>query len=214
MGCPAPGRQRDVVTATLISIIGPPAVGKTTLAEALAAELPADVIREDYAGNPFLSASYVGRAEARLPGQLYFLMSRVKQLAIDTWPAAGYVVSDYGFCQDRVYARLRLGRGDHRLYRRVADRLEGLVHPPQWVVHLDASEPALLERIARRGRDHERVMTAEFLAAMRQAYAELVEAMERSASSGVIRVDGEHCDVRDAAVRAGLVETIRQGQPA
>ena len=113
-----------------------------------------------------------------------------------------------------IGSRLRLGREDLRLYRRVADRLEGLVHPPQWVIHLDAPEPALLERIARRGRDHERVMTAEFLAGMRQAYAEMVGAMARSGSPGVLRVDCDRCDVRDAGFRAELAATIRQGRRA
>ena len=68
------------MSAALISIIGPPAVGKTTLAALLAAKLPAELIREDYAGNPFLADSYAGSEQARLPGQLYFLLSRVGQL--------------------------------------------------------------------------------------------------------------------------------------
>ncbi|RKY23662.1 MAG: deoxynucleoside kinase, partial [Planctomycetota bacterium] len=41
------------MAAKLISIIGPVAVGKTTLAECLAAQLPAEILYEDYAGNPF-----------------------------------------------------------------------------------------------------------------------------------------------------------------
>ena len=45
------------MAATLISIIGPPASGKTTLAESLCADLEAELVREDYAGNAFLADS-------------------------------------------------------------------------------------------------------------------------------------------------------------
>lgn len=193
------------MSAKLVSIIGPPAAGKTTLAEFLAEELPAGLIREDYAGNPFLADSYVGPEAAKLPGQLYFLLSRVKQLSESAWPAEGTFVSDYGFCQDRIYAERKLGRDDLRLYDRVARRVEGLVHPPDLLIALDASERTLLARIAGRGRDFERAMDAAFLADMRKAY----RAAADGAAAPVLRVDGDRRDLRDAAVRAELAERIR-----
>ena len=118
------------MSATLISIIGPPAVGKTTLAEGLSTELPGELIYEDYEGNPFLADSYTGGGDACLPAQLYYLMSRVKQLALAAWPVEGRFISDYGFCQDRIFAERRLGADDLKLYRRVARRVEGLVKGP------------------------------------------------------------------------------------
>ena len=96
------------MSAKLVSIIGPVASGKTLLAEKLSAELPAGLIREDYAGNPFLADSWAGQDDKLLAGQLYFLMSRVKQLALSAWPDDGTFVSDYGFCQDRIFAEIRL----------------------------------------------------------------------------------------------------------
>ena len=189
------------MAAKLISIIGPPAAGKTTLAEQLARELPAELIREDYAGNPYLAESYVGRAEARLPGQLYFLNSRVAQLSIAHWPAEGLFVSDYGFCQDCIYARLRLPEADFGLYRRVARRLEGLVHGPQLVIHLDASVRTLLRRISARGRDYERVMDREFITAMREAYNDI---------DGDISVNCDKVDLQQNDARAKLVAQIRE----
>lgn len=194
------------MSAKLISIIGPPASGKTTLAEHLAAELPAALVREDYAGNPFLAESYVGRKEARLPGQLYFLISRVGQLSRSSWPACGLLVSDYGFCQDRIYARVRLGEEDYRLYDPLARRLEGLVHPPDLLIHLDAAEATLLGRIARRGREHEKVMDAEFLAEMRAAYNEAA----RREACPVIRIDCDAVDFRRDSGRAALLAEVRR----
>lgn len=192
------------MTARLISIIGPPAVGKTTLAEYLSAELPAGLIREDYAGNPFLSDSYVGPPEARLPSQLCFLMSRAKQLAISTWCGDGLVVTDYGYCQDRIFARRRLDEDDFALYRRVADRVDPLVHPPDVVIDLDAAVETLSGRIAERGRPFETAMTPRLLAAMREAY----DAAARALQCPVFRVDCDAVDLRDPSWRTGLIGEI------
>ena len=194
------------MSARLISVIGPPAVGKTTLAEQLALELPAELIREDYAGNPFLAESYAGDERARLPGQLYFLISRVGQLSRLCWPDSGLRVSDYGFCQDRIFARVRLAADELRLYDRVARRVEGLVCAPDVLVHLDACERTLLGRIARRGRSFERVMDAAFLSAMREAYNEAAA----GARCPVIHVDCDAVDLSNDSARAEVVRRIRQ----
>ena len=191
--------EGQVEEARLISIIGPPAVGKTTLAEALAQRLPARLIREDYAGNPFLAASYTGSVQSRLPSQLYFLLSRVAQLSRADRPESGLTVSDYGFCQDPIYARLRLNQDDFAAYSGILDRLAGAVHPPDAVICLDASVATLSERIDRRGRAYEAAMTTEFLASMRQAYDDAALRV----NCPVIRVD---CDATDILIEAEQVE--------
>jgi len=190
----------------LISIVGPPASGKTTLAEHLAAEMPAELIREDYEGNPFLADSYTGPHEARLPAQLFYLLSRVDQLSVASWPAGGLFVSDYGFCQDRLYARERLSADEMRVYDPVHDRLARLVRPPDVLVLLDASEQTLLSRIAERGRDFERAMTADFLSSMRRAYNEAAAC----AACPVLRVCCDEVDLRQQAERSRLIEEVRQ----
>lgn len=202
-------RKGTHLGAALVSIIGPPGVGKTTLAEALAADLPAGLIREDYAGNPFLAESYVGDESARLPGQLFFLMARARQLARSVWPDEGLFVSDYGFCQDRVYARMRLGAADFGMYERVAGRVAPMIHPPTMLVILDASADTLRSRVVRRGRSHERVMDRDFFEAMRASYAQ-IERTARENGQAVRRVDGDAVDLRDPARRAELVAWIRE----
>jgi len=192
--------------ANLISIIGPPAAGKTTLAEALAGELGGGLIREDYAGNPFLAASYLGRPELALPSQLYFLFSRAGQLSRDNWPACGLAVSDYGFCQDALYALHSLAGEELAVYRRLADRVEGMIQPPDLVVHLDAAEQALLQRIARRGRRFETVMTVDFLRRMRREYDRIVPALD----CPVLTVDAGVRDLRRSDVLAEVVQDVRR----
>lgn len=194
------------MSAKLISVVGPPASGKTFLAERLAAELPAELIREDYAGNPFLPESYIGSPDARLPGQLYFLMSRVKQLFAGCWAEEGVFVSDYGFCQDGIFARQRLSESDYEIYRRVAHPLSKMIHPPDVLICLDASVESLTARIAARGRHYEKSMTPEFLTAMRTEYA----AVSGRPSCPAICVDTDAVDLREGDSRVKLIAALRE----
>jgi deoxyadenosine/deoxycytidine kinase len=193
------------MSASLISIIGPPAVGKTTLARGLATEMGGSLICEDFESNPFLADSYLGGREACLPAQLFFLLSRVEQLSLGDWPTEGLVVSDYGFCQDRIYAASKLTEDEMGLYSRLARRVKGMVCPPGVIVHLDAPEAVLKSRIAARGREYEKAMTLEFLEEMRIAYNDIDQTVDCS----VIRVDTDASDVRDDSVRNELIARIR-----
>ena len=193
------------MAAKLISIIGPVAVGKTTLAEALAQALAGEVLHEDYAGNPFLAESFTARAELMLASQVYFLLSRVRQLTPSHWPKTGLYISDYGFCQDRIFASLSLGAEDIAAYDSLAARLAPLVHPPELLIHLDAPVETLLERIARRGRAYEKTaFDRDFLESLRRANA----AITPPEGGRIIRLDAGRLDFRKPAELAEVLGPI------
>ena len=194
------------MSAGLISILGPPAVGKTTVAERLAEELPAGLIYEDYAGNPFLAESYLGRDAWRLPAQLYYVMSRVKQLALATWPKSGLMISDYAFCQDAIYAAVQVPPEEKPLYDQVAAKLAPLVKPPDLAILLDAPAPMLLERIANRGRAFEKAMSEAFIDGLRHSYDAAVEEL----GCPLIRIDCRRTDLRRPGERSHLLKRIRE----
>jgi len=192
--------------AVLISIIGPPASGKTTVAEWLAQSIPARLVKEDFAGNPYLAEFFLGRKDLALPSQLYFLFSRLGQLKHAEFADGDVTVSDYGFCQDAIYARYGLADEEFALYSRLAAPMANLIKPPDAVIHLDADESVLLERIADRGRQYERSFTAAFLSWMRQRYAEVVPKL----SCPVISVDMARVDVRSDQGRKWLMDRLHE----
>src|ERR1044071_2886340 len=61
-----------------IAIEGPIGVGKTALAERLAARLDANAVLEE-TENPFLADFYSGRPGAALQSQLFYLLNRHRQ---------------------------------------------------------------------------------------------------------------------------------------
>jgi len=195
--------------ARLISIIGPVAVGKTTLAEYLSRALPARIFREDYEGNPFLAESFCGEETLALPSQLHFLFMRVRQLAVGTWPSDGLVVTDYGFCQDRLYAKIKLRKDDMETYEQLRRQVEGLVAPPSVVIHLDAPVETLLRRIQARGRPFEAAYDADYLERLRQAHFDVALPPD----CRKISINCETVDLLDAGCREHIVEQIREALP-
>ncbi len=178
--------------AKLISVIGPPAAGKTTLAGRLAEILDAALICEDFEGNPHLADSYLGKAEAMLPAQLYYLTSRAEQLAITSWPQGGMVVSDYGFCQDGLYAAARLSADDLAQYESKAAELADTIKTPDLVIHVDASVKLMHRRVEQRKREFEKAFTPEFIRTIRQAHRDIVASLD----CPVVFIDGDTQDLR------------------
>jgi len=198
------------VTGALISLVGAPGSGKTTVARWLAPALGGRLVLEDYAGNPFLAASYEGADSLRLPGQLWFLLSRVDQLAGGRVAEGEVVVTDYGYLQDRIYAEIWLTGADLETYRRVAARVAPLVRPADVLVLLDGPVGLLMERITRRGRGYERRFSEAFIRRLRDTYRERLA----DVTTAVVRVDVAQRDLRRPGDRRWLVDRIGEALAA
>ena len=157
-----------------IAIEGPIGVGKTALAQRLAARLDATTVLEER-DNPFLADFYSGRAGAALQTQLFYLLNRHRQqLALrqgDLFAQA--TVADYLFDRDKIFAYLNLDDNELFIYQRLYDLLVKDISPPDLVVYLQAPTDLLLRRQKERGRDDESPdprPEAEYLRELNEAY--------------------------------------------
>ena len=157
----------------LIAIAGIVGVGKTTLAENLAAELTSELILEEYDQNPFLADQVLGKKEAALPSELFFLFSRVRQLRRDRIEKIPVVVCDYVFDKNRIFAQMNLDRREYAAYRRLEQAVESYITPPNVVLYLYGDIAMCLDRITRRGREFEKTFSAGFLQRLHEAYEQL-----------------------------------------
>jgi deoxyadenosine/deoxycytidine kinase len=139
-----------------LAIEGPIGVGKTRLAERLAARLEATTILED-AENPFLADFYADRPGAALQAQLFYLLNRHRQLTskrqADLFLQA--TVCDYVFDKDKIFAYLNLDDNELFIYQRLFDLLARDVPPPDLVVYLQAPTELLMKRLRARVADPE-----------------------------------------------------------
>jgi deoxyguanosine kinase len=139
-----------------IAIEGPIGVGKTSLAERVSTRLDATAVLED-SENPFLSDFYGGRPGAALQAQLFYLLSRHRQLLAlrqaDLFSQA--TVCDYLFDKDKIFAYLNLDDNELFIYQRLFDLLVRDVPPPDLVVYLQAPTEVLLRRVRERAKTSE-----------------------------------------------------------
>lgn len=163
-----------------LAIEGPIGVGKTRLAERLAAKLEATTILED-AENPFLTDFYADRPGAALQAQLFYLLNRHRQLTskrqADLFLQT--TICDYVFDKDKIFAYLNLDDNELFIYQRLFDLLARDVPPPDLVVYLQAPTELLMERLRKRGKDPERTDLEDAVPLPAQEYVrELNEAYQ------------------------------------
>ena len=139
-----------------IALEGPIAVGKSALAERLAARLDATLVLEE-AENPFLADFYADRPGSGLQAQLFFLLARHRQQSglrqSDLFAQA--TVCDYLFDRDKIYAYLNLDDNELFIYQRLFDLLARDVPTPDMVIYLQAPTDVLIRRLRERNRDDE-----------------------------------------------------------
>lgn len=158
-----------------LAIEGPIGVGKTRLAERLAARLEATTILED-TENPFLGDFYADRPGSALQAQLFYLLNRHRQLTskrqADLFLQT--IVCDYVFDKDKIFAYLNLDDNELFIYQRLFDLLAKDVPPPDLVVYLQAPTELLMKRLKAQEVDPDReplpTPNEDYLRELNEAY--------------------------------------------
>ncbi len=155
-----------------VAIEGVIGAGKTTLASMLSKTIGAKTILEEFDKNPFLEDFYDDPDRFAFQTQIFFLLSRFKQLQsvhqMDIFQQR--IVSDYIFEKDRIFATLNLSDKEMKLYDGIALLMEKEISPPDLVIYLQASTSRLMSNIRSRGRAYEKNIKAEYIDALNELY--------------------------------------------
>ena len=160
------------LTSKYIIIEGPIGVGKTSLSNKLALEWDADLVLENVDDNPFLSKFYKNPREVSLQTQLYFLLTRTRQVQAfkqqDIFSNAR--VSDFMLQKDRLFAQVTLNNEEYDLYDQLYSYMAVDIPKPDLIIYLQAPINTLIKRIKKRGRDFEKYIDAEYLERLNSMY--------------------------------------------
>ena len=163
--------MKDLASKYIV-IEGPIGVGKTSLANKLSLEWDAELILENIDDNPFLSKFYKNQREVSLQTQLYFLLTRTRQVQafkqqdIFSKPR----VSDFMLQKDRIFAQVTLNNEEYDLYDQLYSYMTVDIPKPDLLIYLQAPAKVLMKRIKKRGRDFEKYITNEYLEKLNAMY--------------------------------------------
>jgi deoxyadenosine/deoxycytidine kinase len=155
-----------------IAIEGVIGAGKTSLANLLSERLSARLVLEQFEENPFLPKFYQAQERYAFQTQLFFLLSRYKQqqqlAQADLFHR--FLITDYIFEKDKIFAYLNLEDDELKLYETVMGTIEHTVPVPNLVVYIQCNVERLMANIKSRGRAYEKNMSEEYIRELNEAY--------------------------------------------
>jgi deoxyguanosine kinase len=155
-----------------IAIEGVIGVGKTSLAKKLAGRLNAKLVLEDFEDNPFLERFYENPVRYGFHTQIYFLLSRYKQLVElsqgDLFHE--YIISDYIFEKDKIFAYLNLQDDELKLYELIVTAIEKKIRVPDLIIYLQSTVDRLMANINHRDRDIEKKISQDYIKDLNEGY--------------------------------------------
>lgn len=150
-------------------------VGKSTLVDKLCVTLGSTPYYEPVTENPYLTDFYKDMRSWAFHSQIFFLTHRLRSHhALSLHPNS--VIQDRSVYEDaeifahNLYLQGHIHPRDYQTYRELYQTLVDFLPPPDLVIYLRASVPTLMSRIARRGRDYERSIPADYLASLNLLY--------------------------------------------
>jgi deoxyguanosine kinase len=155
-----------------IVIEGPIGVGKTSLANKLAAEFESELLLEKPDENPFLASFYQNPQQYALSAQLHFLLQRAQQVQ-DFRQAdmfRGSYIADFMVDKDRLFAQMTLDKDELALYEQIYTHLTLDAPRPDLVIYLQAPLETLRQRITQRGIGYEQQIRDEYLLRLSESY--------------------------------------------
>lgn len=155
-----------------IAIEGVIGAGKTSLAKKLSEKLNSNLVLEEFEANPFLENFYEDRKRYAFQTQMFFLINRYKQQEQlnqeDLF--SNFIVSDYIFDKDKIFAYLNLKGDEIKLYESIFPLLQRDLRKPDLVVFLQSSVDRLMHNIKSRARKIERNLTKNYITELSEAY--------------------------------------------
>jgi len=204
-----------------VAIAGNVGVGKSTLTTMLSERLGMEPFYEAVGDNPYLADFYADMRRWSFHSQIFFLSRRLRHHH-QLLESPSSVVQDRTVYEDaeifaaNLYRQGLIDERDYRSYRELYGVLVMFLPPPDLLVYLRASVPVLLDRIAKRGRDFERDISAEYLDQLNVLYDHWIDSFTLCPVLTIcaddldfVRVEGDLEEVV-ASVSSTLSENDRQ----
>ncbi|WP_447642680.1 MULTISPECIES: deoxynucleoside kinase [Chitinophagaceae] len=158
-----------------IAIAGNIGAGKTTLTQMLSKHYKWIPQFEDVDNNPYLNDFYEDMPRWSFNLQIYFLNSRLNQI-LEIQNGTQTVIQDRTVYEDAMIFAPNLhemglmSTRDFKNYYNFFQTLKTMVKPPDLLIYLQGSVPALVGQIQKRGREYEENIRLDYLKKLNVLY--------------------------------------------
>ncbi len=158
-----------------VAVAGNIGSGKTTLTELLAKHYKWETHFEDVDENPYLMDFYKDMQRWSFNLQIYFLNSRFNQIA-DIRTQNINVIQDRTIYEDayifapNLHSMGLMTTRDFENYFSLFNSMEKFIQPPDLLIYLRATVPALVNNIQKRGREYEEAIRLDYLKRLNERY--------------------------------------------
>lgn len=186
-----------------IAIAGNIGSGKTTLTTLLAKHYKWTPHFENVDDNPYLNDFYKDMQRWSFNLQIYFLNSRFAQIQ-DLRESGEKIIQDRTIYEDayifapNLHAMGLMTTRDFENYLALFELMDTFVAPPDLLIYLRASVPALVSQIQKRGREYEEAIRLDYLTRLNERYEAWISTYDKGKLL-VIDVDNNnfHEDTED-----------------
>ncbi len=164
-----------------IAIAGNIGSGKTTLTGLLAKHFCWEPHYEDVDDNPYLNDFYNDMQRWSFNLQVFFLNSRFNQI-LKIRESGKDIIQDRTIYEDayifapNLHSMGLMSTRDFENYFTLFNLMTSLMQPPDLIIYLRASVPALVHQIQKRGRKYESSIRLDYLKRLNERYEAWVEA--------------------------------------
>jgi deoxyadenosine/deoxycytidine kinase len=143
--------------------------------------------------------------------QIYFLNSRFRQI-IDIRKGETSVVQDRTIYEDayifapNLHEMGLMTTRDFENYISLFELMNNFIHPPDLMIYLQASVPALVNQIQQRGRDYEESIRLDYLKMLNEKYEKWIDGYKLGK---LLIINIDNLDFRDKPEDlSGIIEKI------
>jgi deoxyadenosine/deoxycytidine kinase len=166
-----------------IAVAGNIGSGKTTLTTLLAKHFKWEPHYEDVDDNPYLNDFYEDMQRWSFNLQIYFLNSRFSQVA-RIMKSPKTIIQDRTIYEDayifapNLHAMGLMTTRDFKNYQDLFELMVQFINPPDLLVYLRGSVPALVKQIEKRGRAYENSIRIDYLRRLNERYEAWISTYE------------------------------------
>ncbi len=197
-----------------IAVAGNIGSGKTTLTGLLAKQFKWEAHYESVDDNPYLNDFYEDMQRWSFNLQIFFLNSRFNQL-VNMKKSGKNVIQDRTIYEDayifapNLHAMGLMTTRDFHNYLNLFNLMMNFITPPDLLIYLRGTVPALVNQIEKRGRPYENTIRIDYLKRLNERYEAWISGYE---SGKLLIVDIDDVNFAENSEHLGEIISRVQGE--